>query len=142
VALSSRRCARDTVAMGPSCGVRCAGRQGAHGLKCMSFQERSQSHSLMPAVDWVSVMKRKSQNLARRVGNARFTGGNSHRAHIARGLKVGVWPLPVGDMVWAVITFYMILARGVVADVRAPVRNGPGDRNIDVSCHGTSNATK
>jgi hypothetical protein len=29
----------------------------------MSFQERSQSHSLMPAVDWVSVMKRKSQRL-------------------------------------------------------------------------------
>ena len=65
VAWSARRGAWDRVPMGTSGGVGFAGRTGAHGLTWMSFQERSPSHSPMAAVDWTSVMKRKSQSYNR-----------------------------------------------------------------------------
>jgi hypothetical protein len=43
-------------------------------------------------------------------------------------------------MIWVVITFYMILARGVVANVRVPFGNGPRRNDIHIACHGTANA--
>jgi hypothetical protein len=81
-------------------------------------------------------------NLAWRVGDARFPCGNSHRAHIARALEVGVWPLPVRDMVRMIVTFYMMLAGGVVTDVRVPVWIGPGRNDIHITCQGTVDAAK
>ena len=61
---------------------------------------------------------------------------------MARALEVGVWPLPVRDMVWMVIIFHMRVAGGVVADVRVPVRIGPGRKDIHITCHGTANAAE